>query len=429
MEAYDPRTNQWTSDLVVSIPVPPYYMVFDGLQLTRSRDHIVAAVAPNCDIYAITNDAAPVGGHNQVEVFSFDPTSRTYMNAKLGADLPGFDRIYAAISTHDGHIYALGDTTEFEFDGVTWKDRRVSKPMLGMFLGPTDHPGSAATLGGDGRIYVMDGRSLYSVAPPNLLYPPATAMPYHTSDFASANAEGRVFAMGTEDSHIDSYGPIPAYLSSIRRHWRFDGKVADEKGCSTTLSNGPASYSAGRVGQALLLNGMYTVLAAPGCADVTDYDFTIEFWMKHDGSAAPFAVQSILDKRMYAAGYQGYHVYFYNNMGAQGGTIGVQLANQTLGYTNYGSSLPIPKDQWTHVAITVHRAAMGGAIWINGALAGQFTPTTATLTSTAPLNIGGSNSSTTANFKGALDELTILNRALSWPEVRSVLLAGAQGTL
>jgi hypothetical protein len=63
---------------------------------------------------------------------------------------------------------------------------------------------------------------------------------------------------------------------------------------------------------------------------------------------------------------------------------------------------------------------------VNGVLAGQFTPLSGNLSSPANLNIGGHNF-TTAYFTGQLDELAIYSRALTWPEVRSAFLAGAQG--
>src|ERR1017187_1064894 len=96
------------------------------------------------------------------------------------------------------------------------------------------------------------------------------------------------------------------------------------------------------------------------------------------------------------------------------------------GYANYGSSISIPKDTWTHVAITVSRSANGGTIWVNGVLARQFTPMTGSLTSPAALKVGGHNFSS-AFFKGQLDELTLYDRTIRFPEVRSVFLAGSQG--
>ena len=106
------------------------------------------------------------------------------------------------------------------------------------------------------------------------------------------------------------------------------------------------------------------------------------------------------------------------------GKIGLQLA--TGPYVNYGSSIAVPPNRWTHVAISVNRMSGEGRIWINGVSAAQFSPLTGSISNSASLSIGGHMSGTTF-FKGELDELTIYNRALTWPEVRTGFLAGAVG--
>jgi hypothetical protein len=134
-------------------------------------------------------------------------------------------------------------------------------------------------------------------------------------------------------------------------------------------------------------------------------------------------VESILDKRtLTSAGYHGYQVYLYD------GKIGLQMDDGS--YENYGSYINIPTAGWTHVAITVARQngeTAAGFIWVNGVMAAQFTPMSGSLSSAANLNIGLDTLGDQQYYSGQLDELTIYNRALTFAEVRSVIMAGQVG--
>ena len=242
-------------------------------------------------------------------------------------------------------------------------------------------------------------------------------------EFAVTTAEGRVYTLGGSDTSpaVMSYGPLKAALGPYKAWWNFNGNTSvPVYACYFTGAN-PSTrvYGQGKVGNwAGTFDGATSLSAPANCTDVAAGDFSIEFWMRHDGSAGS-SLQSILDKRSQdLSGYHGYHVYFYQ------GAIGLQMADGS--YANFGSSISIPTNTWTHIAITVNRATNGGRIWVNGVLGRQFTPMTGTLTSPAALKVGGHNFSS-AFFKGQLDELTLYDRALTFSEVRLVFLAGSQG--
>jgi len=406
VESYDTVTGQWT--------VRP--------SLSQARTHLVAAVGPNCAIYAFDTQSNPV-------VFEvFDGTTWT-----AGSISNSTRSISSAVSTHDGHIFAVGvGAAVYEFDGIKWIDRGYSGNSLD-FTG-ANNPGFAATLGVDGRIFVVGGSDDEAVtpAPATLNYVDlwqVAPLKYPHSYGMAATAEGSVFLLGPDYWATEAYGPQQAVLGPYKFWKNFDGPSGPVgpwyANCSLTGYSIYYNRVAGRVGNwAGNFDGTGNHnLSAPASCTAADFDagdFSIEFWMKHDGTGVQ-TTQSILDKRYYdASGYHGYHVYF------SWGAVGLQMANEKGAYANYTSSIPIPKNQWTHVAITVSRTPNAGKIWLNGVLARTFQPIAGTLTSTAPLNIGGHNFGG-PSFKGQLDELTEYSRALTFPEVRSVFLAGAQG--
>lgn len=384
--------------------------------MPRAHKKVIATVGPDCNIYAVTNDADPNTGLVQTEIF--DRASNQWIaNPPTLPMQPCCE--YGAVTTHDGRIFVLSDYATFQYSNGQWQDVSDS-----FFQGPGEAVETAA-FGIDGLAYAFGAASMYPMNFPNTSYPAQISTPSHGNSFAVTTAEGRMYVVGGGNtSAVASYGPMLARLQPARTRWNFQGAANVGSGACTLSTYSSLFWGTGKVGtRAAKFNGGSSFTAPAACTDITTGDFSIDFWMQPDGTAAPFAVQSILDKR--SGSYRGYHVYFYNNLGAAGGTVGLQLADG--GWTNYGTNVAIPKNEWTHVAISVRRGPNGGKIWVNGVLATQFTPTNGSLTSTAALNIGGHNYSPSASFRGQVDELAIYDRALTFQEVRSVFLAGSQG--
>ena len=93
VEAYDLGTNQAT----------------DLADMNNAHAHVAATVGPDCKIYAVTDDLDPFTGTNQYEVF--DGTSWS-----AGTIPASSNTFYAAVTGHNGHIYALANGTEFELN-------------------------------------------------------------------------------------------------------------------------------------------------------------------------------------------------------------------------------------------------------------------------------------------------------------------------
>ena len=98
----------------------------------------------------------------------------------------------------------------------------------------------------------------------------------------------------------------------------------------------------------------------------------------------------------------------------------------------FGPAGPDLRDgKFHHVAVTVARSsATGGKLYVDGQEVLTFDPTVAPgdLSNTEPLRIGvNANATFFSNFKGAMDEVSLYNRALTAAEVQSIYNAGSAG--
>jgi len=154
-------------------------------------------------------------------------------------------------------------------------------------------------------------------------------------------------------------------------------------------------------------------------------DFSFDAWVNIP--SYPSLPMTIIDKR--GPGPVGYSIYINADR------FGVQLADGTgaVGYDNYDSpdlSRRFTLNAWHHIAITVKRT---NAIhfFFDGVLVKQTTPAhLGSLASVSNLRIGANgywNPSSTAFFKGMLDEVDLYNRVLTTAEVQAIYAAGANG--
>jgi hypothetical protein len=81
---------------------------------------------------------------------------------------------------------------------------------------------------------------------------------------------------------------------------------------------------------------------------------------------------------------------------------------------------------WFHVAV-VFKDQSAGAFFINGVMAGTFTPATGPFSNDAPMWIGKTRLERHRPCGLAIDELEIFNQAISEEEIRGIFNAGAAG--
>jgi hypothetical protein len=244
------------------------------------------------------------------------------------------------------------------------------------------------------------------------------------------------------DTFLPTFPPAPAPTLAAARAssssppigfwWWFEDLVvppdltrADTKDRSglgiTGEVHGGAAFEAGKVGQALGLDGSddFVEVADAAAGEVGDGDFTIETWVRATASGVLPIVEKLSPS---GAGYS-----LFLNDGKPGLYLGTDTASR-----EFTSPTLLPLDgEWHHLAASVRRGEVDGAsLLIDGVAVARFdtTPLTGAASSGAAAFIGRSTRLGAPRFfAGAIDELTLLGSALSDNDVASIYRAGSAG--
>jgi N-acetylneuraminic acid mutarotase len=188
VEAYDPRTNSWTS--LASLPLP---LALSG-----------AVLGPDGQIYVIGGLANGLPGTNTVE--SYNTATNTWSTQ---APMPTPRYGLAAVVGSDGLIYAIGGFS-FRVLGGVLSTVEVYDPLSNSWTvkGPMPSPRAnfAATVGPNGLIYVIGGESSGSSYQRSMeVYDPAmSSWSVNAAPLPAANAalsavlgpDGRIYVIG-----------------------------------------------------------------------------------------------------------------------------------------------------------------------------------------------------------------------------------------
>jgi N-acetylneuraminic acid mutarotase len=145
VQTYDPGTNTWTQ--LPNMPV--------------ARDRPSAATGPDGRIYVM--GGGPSFFHPLTRVDVFTPGSNTWTQA---ADLPSDSNPFAAVTGADGRIYAFGGVNLFSAqepaNNLVYAYTPAANSWATVTNMPTPRSNAGATLGPDGRIYVVGGENTLS---------------------------------------------------------------------------------------------------------------------------------------------------------------------------------------------------------------------------------------------------------------------------
>jgi hypothetical protein len=89
------------------------------------------------------------------------------------------------------------------------------------------------------------------------------------------------------------------------------------------------------------------------------------------------------------------------------------------------STIPVPLNQWNHVALVYN--GTNRMFYLNGLFAGSSTAPVIAPDTHTTASIGNVVPNDSSSFNGEIDELSIYSRALSFDEIASIYLAGAYG--
>jgi hypothetical protein len=201
--------------------------------------------------------------------------------------------------------------------------------------------------------------------------------------------------------------------------YSFDNVGTDTTGRGHTMVlTGGATYGAGQVNQALLLDGINDYASTPTATDLNlTGDMTVDFFANL--VSVGNNVHLVSKEDLSAPNATPYHVkinnggipnyQFYQHGGGDFSTI--------LNFTSF----TVPTNTWHHVAITRNLATGQITLWINGVstqtLTGWTDPPAA---NTIPLTLGSSTVQGAGTFlSGRLDEVCLSNYVLSTAEIQA----------
>ncbi|MBM4429340.1 MAG: PKD domain-containing protein, partial [Chloroflexi bacterium] len=263
-------------------------------------------------------------------------------------------------------------------------------------------------------------------------------------DGAAADSFGFAVAMAGGTLVVGAYGmdsnrgavyvgpytspPPPACLeppSGMVSWWPGEGNAWDIAGPNHGVLYNGATFAPGKVGQAFVLDGVDGYVAFPtvGVPAGTDAR-TLELWVRMDAVVAAEAFFAGYGAFYDAGSYRGYTFHL--------GASGTRLIFSTMSVMLMGPSLDLGR--WYHVAVTCVRPVASGSIvtlWLNGQTVAEYewglahlntTPGTTFYIGRIPGWPGD-----TRRLQGAVDELTVYDRALSGDEILATFIAGSHG--
>ncbi len=202
--------------------------------------------------------------------------------------------------------------------------------------------------------------------------------------------------------------PPPAGLVSW---WPGEGNALDLVGPNSGTLFGGVTFVAGRVGQAFRFNGIDGFVSAPTTGmPIGASDRTIEFWVR---------VDQVSNDQPFFAGY--------GSFGSSSASYHVgSLRQGGLSYfSQWGQALfgvPLQLSTWTHVLVTTQSSVT--YLYLNGAV---------TAAGVVPLNTSSASSfnigriagtiGNTERLNGAVDEVSVYNRALTQAEITALAAA------
>ena len=228
--------------------------------------------------------------------------------------------------------------------------------------------------------------------------------------------------------------PIPACLTTpadLAAWWGFDGNGDDLAGTSVLGFSGTPQFSAGAVGQAVLLSGSSGHGQAPASSALdlgASSGLSIEVWI-NPTDAAQLADLVEWNNRM---GDIGAHLAISvpNSFGGGPGCLFANLVD-TAGVSHQITSEPglMSSGIFQHVGLTYDKSSGQAALYLDGVLVaatnlGSFTPQTS-----YDLFVGTRPSGPISGiaFNGLVDELSLYRRALAGAEMQAIHTAGFSG--
>lgn len=423
MEAYDPRTNTWTtkapmpttrSAVAAAVigdklyvaggrgpcpPCPPYQVleIYDPSTDTWDRSAAplpiavsgAGGVALNGKFYVVGGDTGRPEAPRANLLTFYDPATNQW---QLGPPLPT-PRAELGLEAVHGVLYAIGGVGSHEESNVveaynpnqnTWSTKApLPFPRLG-----------AQPAAIDGVIYVVGSGGEVN-RPSSILHAYTAICPGSTCISSPANLIG---------------------------WWPGDGDVNDMSGRNHGEVHGNVTFVQGKVGRAFNLDGSsFVTMGNPPVLNLTSSQVTLSGWINPRVNSPAI----YFGKTQY--GPNDYLLLYGRGVDAMvtADSVGVTV----LGYSDFPSKtkLYVPLiGEWTHIAMTYDGKTV--LLYANGEIIGQAFYSGNISGTDEPFNIGGrAVDEGTGRFNGLIDEVQVFNRALSPVEIKAIFEAGGDG--
>ena len=200
--------------------------------------------------------------------------------------------------------------------------------------------------------------------------------------------------------------------------WPGDGNANDIWDGNPGTLQGGATFALGEVGQAFSFNASTNSgVLVPSSASLNPTEaITIDAWV--NPSSYPNTGPAVVRKDTNTVGTTQYSL-------SVGDGVNTGVLHCNIGGSIGATGGSVPLNQWSHVACTYDRQNLRA--YVNGTQVAFTAGTQAIPVSSENLGIGKELGFTDRNFDGLVDEVEILNRALSQSEIQSIVNAGSSG--
>ena len=214
------------------------------------------------------------------------------------------------------------------------------------------------------------------------------------------------------------------WLEPVAR-WEFEegeGDVAyDSAGEYDGTLRGDAKWVAGATGSGALEfdgdgDGVYIEGSSgfDSALNIYNSDLSISAWVKVRGAGGAIVARS----KPYYTAYR---------MGVSGTVPYINTYRSGSGHWSMFSDQMIMPETWYHIVGVFDRAGDMGRVYVNGVLEGEREMTTDPVSTDARTKIGCRNDVNDLPFDGAIDDIRIYDRVLSYEEIRVLYRGGPDG--
>lgn len=211
------------------------------------------------------------------------------------------------------------------------------------------------------------------------------------------------------DASDDATLNITVYSFSLRTHYKFENNADDSIGSNHGTTAGGPSYTTGKIGQAINLDGANDYVTLPAGLVNTE-DITVAAWVNWDGGGI---WQRIFDFGNNTSQYMFLTPSSYSN------TLRFAITTSSYGAEQRMETTQLAIGVWVHVAVTLEDNT--GTLYVNGSPADSGSITLNPTDFNPAVNyIGDSQWSPDPLFDGRIDDFRIYNFALSPDDIATL---------